>query len=151
MLCVKSEKRTQKESKRGLIRRKNYALEVKRYRTETRIAKSCVKPDFTVHLSSLQTSSALQTKTEWGGKIPILCLFQGACWHWIERCVGGFKEHLTHLRAHSLVLRSAKKGSLSKYFLVLSSFAKICTTEYFGRTSSGGLGFFLARVSTNKS
>lgn len=80
-LCVKSKKRIHKECKRGLIRRKNYALEVKRYRTEARMAKSCVKPDFTIHFSSLQSSSALQTKIEQGGKILLLCLFQGACTH----------------------------------------------------------------------
>lgn len=33
----------------------------------------------TIHCSSLQSSSALQTKIERGGKILILCLFQGAC------------------------------------------------------------------------
>lgn len=32
-----------------------------------------------IHFSSLQNSSALQTKIERGGKILILFLFQGAC------------------------------------------------------------------------
>lgn len=149
MLCVKSEKRTQKECKRGLIRRKNYALEVKRYRTETRIAKSCVKPDFTVHLSSLQTSSALQTKTEWGGKIFLLCLFQGACWHWIERCLGGFKEHLTHLRTHSLVLRSAKKRVLVQILPCAFSFCQNLHHWIFWKNLFRGLVLF-ASVSINK-
>lgn len=45
-----------------MIKWKNYALEVKRYRTEARMAKSYVKPDLTIYFSSLQSSSALQTK-----------------------------------------------------------------------------------------
>lgn len=132
-LCAKRKKRIRRECKRRWIRRKNYAVEVKRLRTEERKARSCVTLNFAIHFSSLQSFLALQIKIEQGGKILLLGLFQGACIWEAEGCVMPcFK--LVHRQARLITwehipchTEGFQGGLGSQYFLLLSPSSKICT------------------------